>query len=130
VKISYRPMPCNPSVTYPLCGGVTDRLLDLCQVSSLPHYCGFKEKEIPRIYMDGHLLKLKCKYSNIYIFINIINKIYFTFQNGSIESIIVTKIYLNEKQLNHTESESNWENDSDCFLTSVYSLKFFSFWFI
>ncbi len=25
--------------------GVNDCLLDLCQVSSLPHYCGFKEKE-------------------------------------------------------------------------------------
>ncbi len=30
--------------------GVNVRLLDHCQVSSLPHYCGFKEQEIPRIY--------------------------------------------------------------------------------
>ncbi len=30
--------------------GVNDRLLNHCQVSSVPHYCGFKEKEIPRIY--------------------------------------------------------------------------------
>ncbi len=30
--------------------GVNDRLLDHCQVSSVPHYCGFKEQEIPRIY--------------------------------------------------------------------------------
>ncbi len=30
--------------------GVNDRLLDNCQVSSLPHYCSFKEQEIPRIY--------------------------------------------------------------------------------
>ncbi len=30
--------------------GVNDCLLDHCQVSSLPHYCGFKEQEIPGIY--------------------------------------------------------------------------------
>ncbi len=30
--------------------GVNVRLLDHCQVSSLPHYCSFKEQEIPRIY--------------------------------------------------------------------------------
>ncbi len=30
--------------------GVNVRLLDHCQVSSLPHYWGFKEQEIPRIY--------------------------------------------------------------------------------
>ncbi len=30
--------------------GVNDRFLDHCQVSSLPHYCGFKEQEIPGIY--------------------------------------------------------------------------------
>ncbi len=30
--------------------GVNVCLLDHCQVSSLPHYCGFKEQEIPRIY--------------------------------------------------------------------------------
>ncbi len=30
--------------------GVNDRLLDHCQVSSVPHYCGFKEQEIPRMY--------------------------------------------------------------------------------
>ncbi len=30
--------------------GVNDRLLDHCQVSNVPHYCGFKEKKIPRIY--------------------------------------------------------------------------------
>ncbi len=30
--------------------GINVRLLDHCQVSSLPHYCGFKEQEIPRIY--------------------------------------------------------------------------------
>ncbi len=29
---------------------VNDRLLDHCQVSSVPHYCGFKEQEIPRMY--------------------------------------------------------------------------------
>ncbi len=33
--------------------GVNDCFLDHCQVSSLPHYCGFKEKEIPRIYTVG-----------------------------------------------------------------------------
>ncbi len=40
--------------------GVNDRLLDHCQVSSLPHYCGFKEQEIPGIYTVGG-----SKYSNI-----------------------------------------------------------------
>ncbi len=30
--------------------GVSDRLLDHCQVSSLPRYCGFKEQEIATIY--------------------------------------------------------------------------------
>ncbi len=30
--------------------GVNDRLLDHCQVSSVPHYCGFKEQEIPSIF--------------------------------------------------------------------------------
>ncbi len=30
--------------------GVNDCLLDQCQVSSDPHFCGFKEQEIPRIY--------------------------------------------------------------------------------
>ncbi len=30
--------------------GVNDRLLDHCPVSSVPHYCGFKEQEIPAIY--------------------------------------------------------------------------------
>ncbi len=29
---------------------VNDCLLDHCQVSSVPHYCVFKEQEIPRIY--------------------------------------------------------------------------------
>ncbi len=28
---------------------VNDRLLDHCQVSNVPHYCSFKEQEIPRI---------------------------------------------------------------------------------
>ncbi len=30
--------------------GVNDRLLDHCEVSSLPHYCGFKEQDIPTMY--------------------------------------------------------------------------------
>ncbi len=30
--------------------GVNDCLLDHCQVSSVPHYCGFKKQEIPTIY--------------------------------------------------------------------------------
>ncbi len=30
--------------------GVNDRLLDHCQVSSVRHYCAFKEQEIPRMY--------------------------------------------------------------------------------
>ncbi len=30
--------------------GVNDRLLDHCQVSSVPHYCAFKEQELPRSF--------------------------------------------------------------------------------
>ncbi len=30
--------------------GVNDHLLDHCQVSSVPHFCGFKEQDIPTIY--------------------------------------------------------------------------------
>ncbi len=30
--------------------GINDCLLDHCQVSSVPHYCGFKEQYIPRMY--------------------------------------------------------------------------------
>ncbi len=47
--------------------GVNDRLLDHYQVSSVPHYCGFKEQEIPRIYTVWMVIygKPKCKYSNI-----------------------------------------------------------------
>ncbi len=30
--------------------GVNDRLLDHCQVSSVPHYYGFKKQEMPRMY--------------------------------------------------------------------------------
>ncbi len=36
--------------------GVNDRLLDHYQGSSLPHYCGFKEQEIPRIYTVGMVI--------------------------------------------------------------------------
>ncbi len=36
---------------YSLFGGVSMIIvLDHCQVSSVPHYCGFKEQEIPRMY--------------------------------------------------------------------------------
>ncbi len=53
----------NDPLWFTLCvEDVNDRLLDHCHVSSVPHYCGFKEHEIPT--MDGHLLKLKCKYYN------------------------------------------------------------------
>ncbi len=46
--------------------GVNVRLLDHCQVSSLPHYCGFKEQEIPGIYTVGMVINwTQCKYSNI-----------------------------------------------------------------
>ncbi len=30
--------------------GVNDHLLDHCQVSSVPHYCGFKKQKMPRMY--------------------------------------------------------------------------------
>ncbi len=46
--------------------GVNDRLLDHCQVSSVPHYCGFKEQEIPRMCTVWMVIYWnKCKYSNI-----------------------------------------------------------------
>ncbi len=35
---------------------VEDRLLDHCQVSSVPHYCAFKEQEIPSIYTVGMVI--------------------------------------------------------------------------
>ncbi len=58
--------------------GVNDRLLDHCQVSSVPHYCGFKEQDTYNLYcMDGHLLKLKCKKTIIlrYWFFSFLNKL-------------------------------------------------------
>ncbi len=51
--------------------GVSDRLLDHRQVSSILHYCGFKEQEIPRMYtvwMEiywNRIIYIICKYSNI-----------------------------------------------------------------
>ncbi len=36
--------------------GVNVHILDRCQVSSLPHYCGFKEQEIPGIYTVGMVI--------------------------------------------------------------------------
>ncbi len=36
--------------------GVNVRLLDHCQLSSLLHYCGFKEQEIPGIYTAGMVI--------------------------------------------------------------------------
>ncbi len=49
------PWTAPPFSNDPLCltlfvEGVNDRLLDHCQVSSVSHYCAFKEQEIPRIY--------------------------------------------------------------------------------
>ncbi len=38
--------------------GVNDRLLDHCQVSILPHYCGFKEQEIHGIYTVWMVINL------------------------------------------------------------------------
>ncbi len=46
--------------------GVNVRLLDHCQVSSLLHYCGFKEQEIPGIYTAGMVINWK---SNVNILI-------------------------------------------------------------
>ncbi len=46
--------------------GVNDRLLDHCQVSSVPHYCGFKEQEIPRMYT---VWMVNCWNSNVNILI-------------------------------------------------------------
>ncbi len=36
--------------------GINVRLLDHCQVSSLPHYCGFKEQEVHGIYTVGMVI--------------------------------------------------------------------------
>ncbi len=49
-----------PFSNAPLCltlfvEGVNDRLLDHCQVSSAPHYCAFKEQDIPTIHSVGML---------------------------------------------------------------------------
>ncbi len=38
------------AATYLLFGGFQWSSSGHCQVSSVPHYCGFKEQEIPRIY--------------------------------------------------------------------------------
>ncbi len=49
-------------------GGVNDRLLDHCQVSSVPRYCVSKNKRYLKfILYECHLLKLKCKYSTCYL---------------------------------------------------------------
>ncbi len=60
LKLAVIPVACAPFPTQilpssQLCitlfvEGVNVRLLDYCQVSSLLHYCGFKEQEIPRVY--------------------------------------------------------------------------------
>ncbi len=36
--------------------GVNDSLQDHCQVSSLPHYCGFKKQDIPQSYTIGMVI--------------------------------------------------------------------------
>ncbi len=48
--LKHPPLSVMPLCDLPSVEGVTDHLLDHCQVSSVPHYCGFKEQEIPRIY--------------------------------------------------------------------------------
>ncbi len=45
--------------------GVNDRLLDHCQVSSVPHYCGFKEQEIPRMYTVGMVIYWNSNVNNL-----------------------------------------------------------------
>ncbi len=52
--------------------GVNDRLLDHCQISSLPHYCGFKEQEIPWIYTVWMVIYWNSNV-NILIFLTFIN---------------------------------------------------------
>ncbi len=47
--------------------GVNDRLLDHCRVSSVPHYCAFKEQEIPTIYTVWMIIYWNSKV-NILIF--------------------------------------------------------------
>jgi len=47
------PFSNDPLWLTPFVEDVIDHLLDHCQVSSVPYYCGFKEQEIPRIYTVG-----------------------------------------------------------------------------
>ncbi len=45
--------------------GVSDRLLGHCQVSSVPHYCGFKEQEIPEMYTVWMVIYWKSNVNNL-----------------------------------------------------------------
>ncbi len=45
--------------------GVNVRLLDHCQVNRVPHYCGFKEQEIPRIYTVGMVINWNSNVNNL-----------------------------------------------------------------
>ncbi len=47
--------------------GVNDRLLDHYPVSSVPHYCGFKEQEIPGIYTVWMVILMKLEYKYIWL---------------------------------------------------------------
>ncbi len=50
--------------------GVNDCLLDHCQGSSIPNYCGFKEQDTQDLYCrDGHLMKHKCTFLRIDFFL-------------------------------------------------------------
>ncbi len=69
--------------------GVNVRLLDHCQVSSVPRYCGFKEQEIPRMYTVWMVIYW---YSNV----NILMFEILIFDFHYLQAIIIkikTKIY-------------------------------------
>ncbi len=57
----------GPSVTYPLCGGrQCSSSGSLPSQQSSPLLWFQRTRDTQNLYcMDGHLLKLKCKYSNI-----------------------------------------------------------------
>jgi len=46
--------------------GVNDHPLDHCQVSIVPHYCSFKEQEIPTIYTVWMVIYLNSNVNQAY----------------------------------------------------------------
>ncbi len=93
--------------------GVNDRLLDHCQVSSVPRYCGFKEQEIPTIYTVWMFIYWN---SNVNIYIYIYIYIY-------IHTYIYIYVYMNSllaKTINTTFKKAG--------LHSTFTLKICASW--